>query len=40
MEFRVAVCNYDVIYIKGEFGALCELSEFHMESGSNISIKV
>jgi hypothetical protein len=36
----VAVHNYDVIYIKGEFGALREPSEFSVESGKNISIKV
>jgi hypothetical protein len=36
----VAVCNYDVVYIKGKFGALRELSEFCVESGRNISIKV
>jgi hypothetical protein len=40
MEFRVAVRNYDVVYIKGEFGALREWSEFRVESGRNISIKV
>jgi hypothetical protein len=36
----MAVRNYDIIYIKGEFGALCELPEFSVESGRNISIKV
>jgi hypothetical protein len=36
----VAVHNYDVIYIKGEFGALRESSEFCVESDRNISIKV
>jgi hypothetical protein len=40
MEFHMTVHNYDVVYIKGEFGALRELPEFSVESGRNISIKV
>jgi hypothetical protein len=39
MEFCVAVHNYDIVYIKGEFGAPRELSEFHVRSGDTISIK-
>jgi hypothetical protein len=35
----VAVHNYDVVYIKGEFGALRESLEFRVGSGGTISIK-
>jgi hypothetical protein len=40
MGFHVAVPNYDIIYIKGEFGVLRESLEFCMESGRSISINV
>jgi hypothetical protein len=35
----VAVHNYDVVYKKGNVGALCKCSEFRVDMGEGISIK-